>query len=272
VLYSALATAPPSTSTLWDPSFGRDFSFLKSENDMSAVLLALGENTGLKNVTLTGFGLILGHESLCTAMQNGLGMNETLESLELKRIKVTDDNATFWCRAFSFLRTNKALKSLVVEVEADISSGASFVSTFCIDIVAMLQDNGSLESLSIQGYSNITLKADEYAALVTALQRNTTLKSLSMDHIGTLGLIDDQDKQMASLLKKDYALEHLPDIGRVGDTVAILRLNEARRRYLVEDGSSISSKRVDVNECDVHRFPSSVHFQRKQRVTYTSWI
>jgi hypothetical protein len=61
-------------------------------------------------------------------------------------------------------------------------------------------------------------------------------------------LTDDEDKQKASLLKKNYALENLPDIdleSEAGDLSAILRLNEARRRYLIEDGSSIS-KGVEV--------------------------
>jgi hypothetical protein len=38
-------------------------------------------------------------------------MNETLEPLELNRVSLSDDNADLWYRAFSFLRTNEALKS-----------------------------------------------------------------------------------------------------------------------------------------------------------------
>jgi hypothetical protein len=56
-------------------------------------------------------------------------------------------------------------------------------------------------------------------------------------------LNDDERKQLAALLKKNYALERLPDIDRkdlAGDVGAILRLNEAGRRYLIEDGSSVS--------------------------------
>jgi hypothetical protein len=49
---------------------------------------------------------------------------------------------------------------------------------------------------------------------------------------------------MATLLKKNYALESLPYI-QGGDMDAILRLNKAGRRYLIEDGSSIS-KGVEV--------------------------
>jgi hypothetical protein len=58
-------------------------------------------------------------------------------------------------------------------------------------------------------------------------------------------LTRDDDRQMASLLKKNYALERFPIINQGGDVGAILRLNGAGRRYLVQDGSSIS-KGVEV--------------------------
>jgi hypothetical protein len=61
-------------------------------------------------------------------------------------------------------------------------------------------------------------------------------------------LTDDQRKVMAALLKKNYALESLSDFHQdvlAGDVGAILRLNVAGRRYLIEDGSSIS-KGVEV--------------------------
>jgi hypothetical protein len=44
-------------------------------------------------------------------MQNGLETNETLDSLDLG-IPLSDGSADLRCKAFSFLRTNKALKSL----------------------------------------------------------------------------------------------------------------------------------------------------------------
>jgi hypothetical protein len=76
-----------------------------------------------------------------------------------------------------------------------------------------------------------------------------TLKTLITDQSGRfLRLNDDEDKIMAALLKKNYALERLPVIDlehEARDVGAILRLNEAGRRYLVQDGSSIS-KGVDV--------------------------
>jgi hypothetical protein len=78
---------------------------------LSPVLLALGNNKGLKTLTFDVYGPM--EESLSTAIQNGLGMNETLESLQLiyHGLLVTE-NCALWNRAFSFLRINIALKSL----------------------------------------------------------------------------------------------------------------------------------------------------------------
>jgi hypothetical protein len=260
-IFDALAAALPSNSTLRHLELGRRVQYIEyledededDDPDMSAhlspVFLALGKNTGLKALTVDVLDARDG--SLCTAMKDGLGINETLESLELERVPLTDDNADLWCRAFSFLRTNKALKSLVVEMHHVTES---CLSAFCIDIVAMLQENTALESLSIRSCNGI--KAEEYIKLVTALQHNTTLKTLSIyqDHHWhqnfdlKIRLTEDEDKQMAALLKKNFALERLSEIdleNEAGDVGAILRLNEAGRRYLVQDGTSIS-KGVEV--------------------------
>jgi hypothetical protein len=61
--------------------------------------------------------------------------------------------------------------------------------------------------------------------------------------LGGEHLTYEQDKQMAALVKNNCALESLPDIDLedgVGDVAAILRLNAAGRRYLIQNGSSIS--------------------------------
>jgi hypothetical protein len=92
--------------------------------DLSAVLLALGKKMGLKSLKVGGSYLM--DESLCTARKDGLGANDTLESLELNRIYLTDDNLDLWCRALSFLRINKALKSLVVNVKESATESCVF--------------------------------------------------------------------------------------------------------------------------------------------------
>jgi hypothetical protein len=244
-LCNALAAALPSNSTL--RRLGLELDRRNNDDDrdsFSRFLSALGHNTGLKTLIVQGSYSM--NESLCTAMQNGLGMNATLESLELKRAPLYDDNADLWCRAFSFLRTNKALKSLTVDM---LYSPVTCHSAFRIDIAAMLQDNASLESISIQ--STTRIEAEDYLAFITALQGNTSLKTLILQYerLGSpvkLQLTDDEDKRIASLLKNNYGLEFLPSIYlEAGDVGAILRLNSAGRRYLIEDGSSIS-KGVEV--------------------------
>jgi hypothetical protein len=244
-LHNVLATALPANSTLQHLAL-----CCWPNNDVGpclpSVFLALGNNTGLKSLKVDVLGLI--DESLSTAIKDGLELNETLESLELRYVRLRYDDTDLWCRALSFLRTNKTLKSLVVEVSGGVTE--SCLSAFRIDIAGMLQDTTSLESLSIQTWNmNIKIKAEEYFVLVTALQHNRTLKTLNLHyHTSRLALTHDEDKQMAVLLKKNYALESFPHMNlknEAGDVGAILQLNKAGRRYLIEDGSSIS-KGVDV--------------------------
>jgi hypothetical protein len=72
------------------------------------------------------------------------------------------------------------------------------------------------------------------------------IKTISIYHDGSLRLKNsNESKQMASLLKKKSALESLPnfcqkDLAGDAGAGAILRLNGAGRRYLIEDGSIIS--------------------------------
>jgi hypothetical protein len=237
-VYDALTVALPSNSTLRH----LELQFCQQDDDnpdcFAPVFSALGQNTALKSIKICIHGST--EESLRTAINDGLSMNETLESLELANAPLSDDNADSWRRALSFLRTNKALKSLVCDVRYGVTE--SCLSTFRCDIACMLQDNTSLESISIHSWS-ILIKAEEYVALIAALQHNRTLKTLLLQPRFTIQLADDEDKEISSLLKKNYALESLPNINlknRVTDVGATLRLNAAGRRYLVQDGSSIS--------------------------------
>jgi hypothetical protein len=79
---------------------------------------------------------------------------------------------------------------------------------------------------------------------------NTTLKTLDFYfyYFGNICFTVDEMNQLVSILMKNYGLERLkPAIPYANDRIvqAILRLNRAGRRYLIEDGSSIS-KGVDV--------------------------
>jgi hypothetical protein len=127
-------------------------------------------------------------------------------------------------------------------------------------LAAALPSNATLQDISFSFSPSYDDDDDAYldrspifsaldcVVLVAALQHNETLKSLNISGHCSLTLTDDEDKHMTALLQKNYALESLPGIqlyGRPGDVAAILRLNRAGRRYLIEDGSSIS-KGVDV--------------------------
>jgi hypothetical protein len=76
-LFDALAAALPSNSTLRYLELGRQDS--DDPDCLSSVFLALGRNTGLKFLRVVVCESM--DESLSRAIQNGLGMNETLESL-----------------------------------------------------------------------------------------------------------------------------------------------------------------------------------------------
>jgi hypothetical protein len=112
-IYSVLPTVLSSNSTLRRLDLGPEIN--DNRPDLSPVLLALGKNTGIK--TLKVDSLLSMDESLCTAMQNGLGMNETLESLVLNHTILLD--VDLWYKAFSFLRTSTAIKSLKVQLGCD---------------------------------------------------------------------------------------------------------------------------------------------------------
>jgi hypothetical protein len=240
-LVSALAMVLPFNSTLRDLSFsGVEHA---NDQDLSLVLLALEKNTAIKTLSIDVHGSI-DDEPLCTAMKDGLKMNSTLESLDVSFFDVPND-AALWLGALSFLRTNKVLKCLTLFIN-DYGTTTPYLSSFRMDIAVMLEENVSLERLSIR-IDGTEIEAEDYTAIITVLQYNTTLKTLDFGpDLFLWYLTADADKQMALLLKKKYELESLPGLdlqyleNHEGDVGAILRLNGAGRRYLIEDGSCIS--------------------------------
>jgi hypothetical protein len=240
---------------------------------------SLQRNTGLKSLVLWG---VVMDEDLCEAMQFGLGGNSTLDSLKLARAALNGTYAEYdagtaqWCRALQFLRTNTVLKSLEITfspISLDDFAGSEVdrndlvmamkqrLSTARKEIVAMLRDNKSLEFISIfrfGGRSQVPT-IEEYFDLLKLLQDNTALKAISLQQQYVFATnpiaasrarvvpINGESKQLASLLKKNYALDSLPDIDfdPTGDLGVILRLNGAGRRYLIHDEGSVS-KGVDV--------------------------
>jgi hypothetical protein len=216
----------------------------------STMFLSLGMNTTLKSLSASicnKFG-----DTLCAAIRSGLAKNSTLEELSLDDMVPSDDDGAASARnALSFLCTNSTLKSLQVSfrkpfVQAQMES---YVSAFRLEAVKMME-NTFLESLTI--HNSASGKFEELFALISALELNTTLKTLGhnvfFESLESHYLSDDEANRLVSILMKNYGLECLvPDIScaYAGTIQAILRLNKAGRRYLIEDGSSIS-KGVDV--------------------------
>jgi hypothetical protein len=211
--------------------------------NLSAIFSAFGKSTELPTLVIDKFQSM--DESLCTAIEYGLGTNETLGELELLNIRLRDDNFALWCRALSFLRVNKTLRVLTIVMVEGVTK--SCASAFRMHIAAMLQENVALMYISI--ISPGDSKAEEYVEFLPALKNNTTLMALRLDDFyRSPALTDNDDKQIASLLKKNYGLEIFPNIDvkdHAVDVGTILRLNGAGRRYLIQDGSSIS-KGVEV--------------------------
>jgi hypothetical protein len=239
VFYEVLAAALLSNATLQNlrlsPPIGSG-----SCSWLSPLFLALQVNSGLKKLTICGINLI--DEKLSTAMRLGLGKNSTLEILELVGIRVHNDTC-LWREALSFLRTNAALKTLYMSFWHNVRK--SHAATIRMEVLAMLRNNESLETLSMPS-KDATF--EDYLLFVAAIQPNTTLKSLRLhpSDVEDLCVDEGETKDLIPVLKKNYGLEEIPGLHHgAGDVNSILKLNRAGRRYLVQDGSSIS-KGVDV--------------------------
>jgi hypothetical protein len=191
-------------------------------------------NSGLKELRIDGIDHI-GEEG-STAMKLGLGSNSTLELLDLKNIKTHTDTCFLWREALSFLRTNTTLKALHMCFERNTT--VPYATTIRMAVAAMLRENESLETLFMPCQET---RFEDYLEFVAAIHPNTTLKRLQMNAVRLYVHDDKRMNDLIPVLKKNYRLEEIPglDLG-AGDVNSILKLNQAGRRYLVQDGSSIS--------------------------------
>jgi hypothetical protein len=148
-----------------------------------------------------------------------------------------------WREGFSFLRTNTALKALHIDLGGNVTE--SHASAIRMEVPVALRENKSLETISVvsEGAS-----FEDYLVFVATIQLNTTLKSFRLHPSDAEDIFVDEDKinKLIPVLKKNYGLEEIPGLDHcLGDVNSIFELNRAGRRYLVQDGSSIS-KGVDV--------------------------
>jgi hypothetical protein len=258
VFYDVLAAVLLSNSTLEALAFsipGGKCSWL------SPLFFALQVNAGLKKLrisysssdldndndtTLNGVreaSRICIDERLSTAMRLGLNGNSTLELLDLTNINSSENDSSWWRMAFSSLHTNTALKALHMHFEPNMTE--SQVLAIRVGVLCDLRQNKSLETLSM---TSELATFEDYLICVRAIHPNNTLKSLRLLPLHGADACVDQDetKDLITALKKNYGLEEIPGLQHgPGDISSILQLNAAGRRYLVQDGSSIS-KGVDV--------------------------
>jgi hypothetical protein len=110
-----------------------------------------------------------------------------------------------------------------------------------MEILATLCENESLETLEmIREYTGL----EDYLKCAGAIQSNTTLKKLQLHEDIYVDL--DEFKDLIPFRKKNYGLEEISGLCNDDtDFRSIFDLNRAGRRYLVQDGSSIS-KGLDV--------------------------
>jgi hypothetical protein len=227
-----LAGALLSNSTLSDLSLDGSGSC----SWLSPLFLALQGNKGLKSFCIEGIDLI--DEKLSTAMKLGLGKNSTLEALHFFDIKAGDNDTCLWAEALSFLRTNSALKTLGMRFEVlERYEKESRVATIRMEVLAMLRENESLKTLFMV---SMDARLEDYLVVVAAIHPNTTLKRFKLRN-APLYLDEHKSKDLISVIKKNYGLEEIQDLqSDSGDIRSIFDLNRAGRRYLVQDGSSIS--------------------------------
>jgi hypothetical protein len=243
IFYEALAAALLSNSTLQELELSTTGGLGYNAGSCSWLtpfFLSLQVNTGLKKLRINRIDLI--DEKVSTAMRLGLGNNSTLKSLSF--LWITAHNETsLWREALSFLHTNTALETLDMHFEHNVKK--SLADAIRMELPAALRENESLEALSLLSDD---VRSEDYLEFVAAIQPNETLKSLRLCPMNgnTFRLDEDGMKDLIPILKKNYGLEEIRELCHDSEDIrSILKLNRAGRRYLVQDGSSIS-KGVDV--------------------------
>jgi hypothetical protein len=224
-----------------------ELSFRLSHNDSSALMTpvfhAMARNVAIKTLVVDNFKL--SDESLSAAICCGMGHNSTLEKLIFYDVASVDADSVPWREALSFLPVNTYLKALTITIGGQLF-GQSLVD-LCMDAIALLKSNTALVFLEIVNHG--ILPVDYFKAL-SLLKCNSTLKTLhlscSLDHLSCSVEFEDgkgsETEQLLSAVKKNYGLESLGGCieARVPTVGAVLRLNSAGRRYLVQDAASAS--------------------------------
>jgi hypothetical protein len=210
---------------------------------VAPIFLALGMNKALKNLTIYQYPSSAGPVYL--AIRDGLEKNSVLEMLHIRTFSSARFSISLLSSLLAFLRVSTTLKYL--KVDFDQSNPHPHVTTSCLAIVAALRENSSLEMLEIHS-DNGTVAHDTYMIALESVQMNPTLKKLCLSpFLASFG--NDEMKRVIALVRKNYVLteldEGVSERDETGDLDSILMLNQAGRRYLIDDAGSIA-KGVEV--------------------------
>jgi hypothetical protein len=208
---------------------------------LQPLFIAVRINTSLKSLDVDTFHLT--DELVCGALHDALANNSVLESLTLHSVRLDDISLSSWRNTLPFIRGNATLKSLTISFDGDALDG--HVAMLCLDSVGMLGNNNTLECLGIKSGG---ISPDTYFLALESLQPSSTLKTLRLSPVlASMG--EEEMKHVVSLVKKNYLLvvldEGLSARDTTGEVGTLLKLNQAGRRYLIEDTASIA-KGVEV--------------------------
>jgi hypothetical protein len=199
-------------------------------------------NSSLKSLNVDTFHLT--DESVCGALRDAFTKNSALESLTLHSPESLDETGVHsWHTTLPFIRDNATLKSLSISFTGDALD--PHVATLCFDTVTMLEGNTTLECLDIKSGG---ISPDAYFSALESLQPNSTLKTLRLSPV-LVSMGEKEMNQVVSLLRKNGSVDVLDEgvsaKDETGELGTLLRLNQAGRRYLIEDAASIA-KGVEV--------------------------
>lgn len=203
---------------------------------MAPVFHAMARNVAIKTLVVDNFKL--SDKSVSAAIRCGLEHNATLEKLVFYDVASVDADSIPWREALSFLPGNKYLKALTITIGGKML-GQPLVD-LCTDAVTLLEENTALAFLEIVSHG---IRPVDYFKTISLLKCNYTLKTLhlscSLEFDGGNG---SEAEQLVSAVKKTYGLESLGGWieARAPSVGAVLHLNKAGRRYLVQDAACAS--------------------------------
>jgi hypothetical protein len=217
--------------------------------------IVLQINTSLKKVRVNS--LFLFDEPAWEALRQVLVKNKVLEELSLGLFVFNDTELASWIQTLQYLRCNNTLKTITLDVIGAGEKAYTFHILFYT--VSNLRDTTSLESLDIK--SPYIIDRDFFLVIIKAFGKNTSLKTLRIP-LDSSSISDNWMKDLISVVKTNYNLECIyyyqtfwtesltssliSAHDKTGELDTIFKLNQAGRRYLIQEGPESIVKGVEV--------------------------